>query len=172
MIEGWGADGRKVRRACDGWLCAGATAPFRPVSTWRRPNDRSNMRDARHIKGPRDPECSLRLPNARYALVTVEKVEEYLLATDHPTGAEKARIFAGLGYRLRNASQLRIALGHIARTHAVQRVLSTPYGTKYVLEGYLDGVNGRRAWIRSVWIEEMDMRGPRFVTAYPAKRLR
>jgi hypothetical protein len=105
-------------------------------------------------------------------VVSVEKVEEYLLATDHPTGAEKARIFAGLGYRLHNASRLRTRLRHIARTHPVQRMLSTPYGTKYVLEGYLDGVNGRRAWIRSVWITEADQPGPRFVTAYPAKRLK
>lgn len=114
----------------------------------------------------------MRLPNARHAAVPLEKLRAYLLASNHPTGAAKARTFKALGYRVENAERLRAALRRIAETHEVHQVLSTPYGTKYVLEGYLNGVNGRRAWIRSVWITETDMPAPRLVTAYPVKRPR
>lgn len=57
---------------------------------------------------------------------------------------EKTRAFAHLGYRLPEARRLRAALLRIARVHEVERTLSTPYGTKYVLEGYLYGKAGRR----------------------------
>lgn len=103
-------------------------------------------------------------------MVPLEKLEEYLLAPDHPAGAEKARVFADLGYHRTDARQLRAAFLRIVRVHDVQRVLSTPHGTKYVLEGYLEGRAGHRRWIRSVWIEEPGMPGPRLITAYPAKR--
>ncbi|MFN9906791.1 MAG: DUF6883 domain-containing protein, partial [bacterium] len=49
----------------------------------------------------------MRLPNARFAVVPVEKLVGYLLDESHPVGRHKARVFARVGYSRNHIGVLR-----------------------------------------------------------------
>jgi hypothetical protein len=107
------------------------------------------------------------LPNSADAWIPREKLEEYLLNPDHPTGGAKARFFAQLGYTPENPEALEQGLLGIARRETAEEEFVTRHGTKYVLAGYLEGIRGDRRKVRTIWIVEPRTRGPRLVTAYP-----
>jgi hypothetical protein len=50
----------------------------------------------------------------------------------------------------------------------VESVITSPHGTKYIIDGLLQGTIGIQARIRTVWIIDIGEERPRFVTAYPA----
>ena len=54
-----------------------------------------------------------------------------------------------------------------AADHEVANTESTPFGTRYVVEGTIETPGGRTPNIRSVWFLERNQDAPRFVTAYP-----
>jgi hypothetical protein len=110
----------------------------------------------------------MRLPNAQRATVDPQKVIGYLLNTGHPVGRFKARFFRSLGFDESNASALEGQLLRIAQDGEVIEAKSSPYGTKYVIDGQVESPAGRRATVRTVWIVETDRDEPRFVTAYPS----
>ena len=56
----------------------------------------------------------------------------------------------------------------IARTETVAQVIQSPYGKKYIIDGFLATPNGTSVKIQTVWIVEVQDVRPRFVTAYPA----
>ena len=82
-------------------------------------------------------------------------------------GKAKAQFFHRMGFRKERAEELRNALLEVARTGEVHSVVSTPYGTKYIVDGELLTPLGRRVNVRTVWIVERGEDIPRFVTAYP-----
>lgn len=127
----------------------------------------SDLRSAAE-QTPAEPRRLVSLPGAEHAFIDREKLTDYLLSTEHPTGAEKARVFAAMGYHLRTVEAFERRLLEAARTHRVAAVLSAAHGTKYALEGYLAGETGSGIWLRTIWIVEPDLPGPRLVTAYPA----
>lgn len=110
----------------------------------------------------------MKLPWSERAWVPKAKLEEYLLDPDHPTGGAKARFFAGLGYTRENLEDLEKEVLVLARRDSVVQELSTRHGTKFVLDGYLEGTGGERGKVRTIWILEPGTPGPRLVTAYPA----
>lgn len=55
----------------------------------------------------------------------------------------------------------------IAKTEEIIDETTTPYGTKYILEGKLDNPIGKLVKVRTLWIIEIDQNRPRFVTVYP-----
>jgi hypothetical protein len=57
-----------------------------------------------------------------------------------------------------------------AGDHEVAKVESSPFGTRYVVDGALAAPDGRAPVIRSVWFLETGQETPRFVTAYPLER--
>jgi hypothetical protein len=95
------------------------------------------------------------------------KLTEYLLSETHPAGRAKAAFFLTLGFGRAESGQLALAL----RAHALNGRLGTrvvtQFGTKYTVEGSLDGNNGREAMVRSVWFREAGQTRVKFVTAYP-----
>ena len=44
-----------------------------------------------------------------------------------------------------------------------------PFGVRYVIEGPLTAVDGRRPNLRSIWFIDTGKDDPRLVTAYPLK---
>lgn len=110
----------------------------------------------------------MRLPNAHEARVDREKLLGYLLSTGHPVGRFKARFFRSLGFNESNVTFLEQQLISVAQSEEVIEAMSSPHGTKYVIEGTLETPSGRRARVRTVWIVERDRKQPRFITAYPA----
>jgi hypothetical protein len=67
-----------------------------------------------------------------------------------------------------NVHLLEQGLLTLAHSATVQEVVSSPHGTKYVIEGLLDTPSRASPRIRTVWILEAGEETPRFVTAYPA----
>lgn len=90
-----------------------------------------------------------------------------MLDPDHPTGGAKAAFFAQLGYTRKNLADLEQKILELARREAVKQESVTRHGTKYVLDGYLQGIRGDRRRVRTIWLLEAGMPGPRLVTAYP-----
>jgi hypothetical protein len=59
-------------------------------------------------------------------------------------------------------------LGAIAVSNEAADIVSTPFGTKYRIDGELITPSGIKARIRTIWILETGEELPCFVTAYPA----
>jgi hypothetical protein len=109
----------------------------------------------------------MKLPRNLEAVVPENKLTGYLLSETHPLGRSKAKYFRALGYSERNLVRLKEALVAIAVTGDVIEVISTAFGTKYVVQGDLAAPTGIRARVLTVWILETGEDLPRFVTAYP-----
>ncbi len=118
--------------------------------------------------GARLAQESMKLPNSEKALITEEKLRDYLLSTTHPVGAAKARFFRGFGYNEGNSELLAQGLLHIARSQEVIQTTKSPYGRKYAIDGHLQTPVGREVTVRTVWIIEVEDDVPRLVTAHPA----
>ncbi len=106
------------------------------------------------------------IPNASAAIVTPEKVRDYLLSPPHPIGCFKAAYFRELGYAQWNWQQLERALRALLSGDA-ELVDTTEYGRKYSVSGRIFGPRGRDAQIVTLWIILFDEDVPRFVTAFP-----
>lgn len=109
----------------------------------------------------------MKLPNVAVALVPADKITGYLLSPTHRDGRHKAAFFLGAGFALDAWQALAAALHKHAAAHEVSKVESTPFGTRYVVEGTMETPLGRTPSIRSVWFLETSQEVPRFVTAYP-----
>lgn len=108
------------------------------------------------------------LLNRKQAYIPESKLTKYLLSETHAVGKAKAKYFRSLGYTEANADQLADGLLMIAKSKEVSQAVSTPYGTKYIMEGDLFTPIGATVRIRTVWVVESGDKRPRFVTAYPA----
>ena len=104
-------------------------------------------------------------------MVPERKITLYLLNTAHRACGSKAVFFLRFGFRADQWEHLAGAsLGH-ARRNEVAASEDSPYGNRYVVEGSLLAPDGARLNVRSVWFIESGGREPRFVTAYPLKKL-
>ena len=108
------------------------------------------------------------LPDWGSADVPETKLHLYLLSETHPTGKAKALLLANLGYDMNNVEQLQQDLLSIANSGNITGIVTSAYGTKYIIEGPLKSPSGNTLMMRTVWITEVGDLRPRFVTAYPA----
>ena len=108
----------------------------------------------------------MKIPGAERAVVDDAKVRDYLLSAEHPVGGPKARFFRELGFSRQDwAAVQQIIAGFAAADARLGR--QTGFGQKYIVEGTIEGRNGRTASIVVVWIVLAAENSPRFVTAYP-----
>ena len=111
-----------------------------------------------------------RLPNAQHALVSEEKVTDYLLSVDHPSGKGKAEFFFNFGFRIQNWEEFADALrSHCIRGEVV-RTERTDYGVKYIVDGIIETPDGRNPYIRAIWQVDKGGDYPRIITARPIRR--
>lgn len=103
------------------------------------------------------------------AEVTERKILEYLLASDHPTGRDKAAFFTAIGYTRDRWSRLRDDLLDAARGGEIVREEQTELGVKYMVDTEVLAPDGRRIGLRTIWISDEQEGAPRLVTAYPRK---
>jgi hypothetical protein len=108
------------------------------------------------------------LPHRDEAYIPRSKLIEYLLSHTHAIGKSKAKFFRALGFDEANVAVLDKGLLAIAQTEAVAEVVRSPYGTKYVVNGFLEAPGGALVRVQTVWIIDIGDTRPRFVTAYPA----
>jgi hypothetical protein len=104
--------------------------------------------------------------DAAVAIVSPDKVRDYLLSSSHPIGRFKSTFFKSLGYEQEHWQVLERDLRATLST-GVQPAGSTQYGEKYAARGSLTGPNGRTAGVVSIWIILTGEAVARFVTAYP-----
>ena len=109
----------------------------------------------------------MKLPGSEKAYIPLRKLTEYLLSETHPAGGSKALFFRSVGFGDDNVDLLHEGLMVVGRKEDVKETESSPYGTKYIVEGKLATPIGSYARIRTVWIVESGDDRPRFVTAYP-----
>ena len=50
------------------------------------------------------------------------------------------------------------------------RVVETPYGPRYHVEGAIETPDGRNPRVRTVWQIDLGSNYPRFITAHPRRR--
>lgn len=107
------------------------------------------------------------LPNVDFAYIDDRKITEYLLASDHPKGRDKAAFFNSFGFKLAEWSLLRDALLEHARSNDATGLPPTDFATKYLVTGPLTCPDGRMPRVRAVWIRywrkqsALRFRGPR-----------
>lgn len=109
----------------------------------------------------------MKLPRAENAEISESKLCDYLLDTAHPDGASKARFFNGLGYSIDDWELLANDLRELAKTSTLVRKVESDHGTKYIVDGELNGPLGNPKPVRTIWIVDRGMQFPRLVTAYP-----
>ncbi len=109
----------------------------------------------------------MKLPNAERAIVDGAKVSDYLLNVAHPDNGGKARFFTHLGFARSDPATLEAALRALAVAEDVGRQADSPHGRKFVIDGAIQGPNGRSAVVRTIWIIDAGQGVPRLVTAYP-----
>ncbi len=105
-------------------------------------------------------------PDAEHAIVTEEKVCDYLLKPSHPVGGPKAAWFASIGYAIDSWQDLADDLLRLARTTDDFVAKPSPFGIKYEVSGEIGPPGHRPADVLTVWIVEENSI-PRLVTAYP-----
>jgi hypothetical protein len=100
------------------------------------------------------------------AVISADKLRDYLLSPIHPIGRYKSSFYRSLGYTQEQwqvlERDLRTILANEAKPAGV-----TEYGQKFSVTGSLAGPNGGSARIVSIWIILTTETIPRFVTAYP-----
>lgn len=112
----------------------------------------------------------MKLPSIDRAIISQEKIVEYLLSFKHRDGRSKAEFFTKLGFAKETWQDFAKALLKHADANKVVRIEESPFGARYIIEGKLVGPSGKTANIRSVWFIETGKHLPRFVTSYPLKR--
>ncbi len=107
------------------------------------------------------------LPNREKAYIRAPKLYDYLLSTSHTVGRGKAKFFREFGFNESNANLLESGLLSIAQSEDVVTKVTSPFGTKYTIDGSLMTPIGTQVNIRTVWIVETGEDEPRFITAFP-----
>ncbi len=111
----------------------------------------------------------MKLPNAEKAVVTREKIVDYLLNPAHPDNGGKAAFFEGLGFRRDKWETLAKALQTMAAQAEVTQSIESPHGRKYVILGRIETPGGKAAMAQTIWIVDTGLDVARLVTAYPRK---
>ena len=108
------------------------------------------------------------IPNSENAVISTEKLINYLLSQHHPVGRWKAKFFRSIGFDDTNLDRLTDALKTVAREGTIKDIITSNFGTKYIVEGQITTPNGHVANLCTVWELESGEDKPRLVTAYPA----
>ncbi len=109
----------------------------------------------------------MKLPNNNKTIISRDKLIDYVLSETHTTGKFKAKFFRRFGFNETNVHLLEKALLKLAKSQKVESVLSSDYGTKYIIDGEIKAPKGKTVRVRTIWIIEKGQSSPRFVTIYP-----
>lgn len=80
---------------------------------------------------------------------------------------DKSNYLRLAGYNLTNWEQLRYDLMALAGSVEPQLERVNGYGTLYSVTGQLPGIDGRRLWVKTIWMRDVDEEITKFITLYP-----
>ncbi len=108
----------------------------------------------------------MELPNRALAVISQEKLTDYLLNTGHKRGGTKARLLEQFGYVVQNWRQLEADIrGGLGAE--VDVVRTTEYGTRYEIRMTLQTPLGSPLTVRTIWQIDDGTDVPRLITLYP-----
>ena len=110
----------------------------------------------------------MKTTNPHLAIVDREKILSYLLNPGHPDNGGKAQFFMSLGFKTENWEILAGELRKLVISADAIKVMESSHGTKYVVDGLINGPIGETSRVRTVWIVDRGSKAPRLVTAYPS----
>jgi hypothetical protein len=107
------------------------------------------------------------IPNADKAIISPEKLRDYLLNPAHRRGVPKARSLLSCGYRADAWQILEADLRtqHLTLDFAV--IKDDPYGKRFEIHGPLNTPSSRQVIIRTIWQIDRGTDVPRLITMYP-----
>ena len=93
-----------------------------------------------------------RVPNSITAAIPQQKLQGYLLNSNHPRGKDKARVFNSvLGYHYENWDKLSDKFFDGLQTSVIASVEKTRYGIKYKVPMRIVGERGKSMVVNTVW---------------------
>jgi hypothetical protein len=108
----------------------------------------------------------MELPNRALAVITEEKLTDYLLNTRHKRGGTKARLLEQFGYTVLNWRQLEADIRSCLGTE-VDFMRTTEYGARYEIRMTLQTPLGVPLTVRTIWQIDDGTDVPRLITLYP-----
>ena len=113
----------------------------------------------------------MKLPNAEFAVVDIEKLRDYCLNPNHPRGKHKARVFKEkLGIGKEDAEQLRQSILEAILNAEATEQKQTEYGRRFIVDFQISRPEGQfimsTAWVRTAWIIRNDEDFPRLTTCF------
>ncbi|GHU51397.1 hypothetical protein FACS189459_7060 [Bacilli bacterium] len=115
------------------------------------------------------------MPNYAKATIPIEKIEKYILNSNHEIGKHKAKVIkAALGFESKDASEFSLKILRIIHSGTAKpfRLEKSSYGTKYSYEIFMDGKNGKKAIFRVAFQVDNGSDIPRFTSGFVIKKER
>lgn len=108
----------------------------------------------------------MKLPNRERAVISQEKLNEYLLNVAHKRGGSKARLLEEFGYSVDRWQQLADDIRAQFETEVdVER--TSAYGVRYEIRMILQTPIGRPLIVCTVWQIDYGTDFPRLITLFP-----
>ncbi|MBW4510233.1 MAG: hypothetical protein KME64_27490 [Scytonematopsis contorta HA4267-MV1] len=101
------------------------------------------------------------------AVIPEEKITLYLLIPRIKD--DKSKFLGQAGFTQDNPEELLTAIRQLAATAEAIEDNTNEYGTFYIAEGYLQGVNGFNLFVITVWLQSKNDGSIRFITLKPKK---
>lgn len=108
------------------------------------------------------------LPNLQNAVTPLEKLEDYVLNANHPTGQHKARVFkACLGLERHHAGALAEIIQSGLKNAPAERGQSTEHGDLWTTWHEIVGLNAQSVVITAAWMFKKTAPDiPRLISCY------
>ena len=110
-----------------------------------------------------------KLTNYQNAVISEQKLRDYLLSPTHPIGKYKAKFLEQAGYERKKWKILEKDLREQHLTKEAKKVDKNDFGQKFVIKAPLTGPNGATIAVTTVWIVLNNENFPRFITLIPGE---
>jgi hypothetical protein len=101
------------------------------------------------------------------AIIPEEKITRYLLVPRIKD--DKSKFLAQAGFTQDNPEELLKAIKQLVMTTEAVKDSTNEYGTFYIIEGNLEGVNGHELTVVTVWLQSKNDESFRFITLKPKR---
>jgi len=107
----------------------------------------------------------LQLPSD--SIIPEDKITRYLLVPRIKD--DKSKFLAQAGFTQENPEELLLAIRQLAATNEAIEENTNEYGTFYIVEGNLQGINNRDLAVITIWLQSKHDGNFRFITLKPKK---